>query len=55
MKKVMRGIFLKFMFNTQKKYINFIMTYHFYPKERNFKKSKSLLLMYMPKINMLLK
>ena len=36
--------FLKLMFNTQKNYINFIMTYHFYQKERKFKKQKSFLL-----------
>ena len=39
MKKVMRDVFLKLMLNTSKKYMNFIMTYHFYPKERkNVKK-----------------
>ena len=40
MKKVIRGIFLMLMFNTQKEYINFIMTYHFYLKERNLKIEK---------------
>ena len=35
----MRDVFLKLMLNTSKKYMNFIMTYHFYPKERkNVKK-----------------
>ena len=38
MKKVMKDIFLKLMFNTQKNYMNFIMIYHFYLEERNFKK-----------------
>ena len=34
MKKMMKDIFLKYMFNTQKNYVKFIMTYHFYQKER---------------------
>ena len=38
MKKMMKDIFLKLMFNTQENYKNFIMTYHFYQKERDFKK-----------------
>ena len=42
MKKVMKDIFLKLMFSTQKSYMNFIMTYHFYQKERKLKKSKKL-------------
>ena len=29
----MKDIFLKLMFNTRKKYINFIMIYNFYQKE----------------------
>ena len=33
MKKVMKDIFSKLMFNTLKNYMNFIMTYHFYQKE----------------------
>ena len=33
MKKVMKDIFWKLMFNTMKNYMNFIMTYHFYQKE----------------------
>ena len=36
------GYFLEMIFNIPRKYMNFIMTYHFYPKERNLKKSKSL-------------
>ena len=32
MKKVMKVILSKLMFNTPKKYMNFIMTYHFYQK-----------------------
>ena len=46
MKKVMKDIFLKLMFNAQEKYKNLTVTYHFYLKERNFKKSKGLLLIY---------
>ena len=53
MKKVRKDIFLKLMFNIQKKYMNFIMTYHFYLKERNFKALKSLLIIYIIKMNML--
>ena len=53
MKKVMKDIFLKLMFNTQKNYMNFIMIYHFYLEERNFKKQKSLLLIYTIKMNIL--
>ena len=45
--------FLKFMFNTQKNYMNFIVTYRFYLKEGNLKKLGSLLLIYMTKLNML--
>ena len=33
MKKVMKDIFSKLMFNVLKNYMNFIMTYHFYEKE----------------------
>ena len=33
MKKVLKDIFLKLMFNTLKSYMNFIMIYHFYLKE----------------------
>ena len=36
------GYFLEMIFNIPWKYMNFIITYHFYPKERNLKKSKSL-------------
>ena len=36
------GFFLKFMFNTQKNYMNFIVTYRFYLKEGNLKKLGSL-------------
>ena len=51
MKKVMKNIFLKLMFNAQKKYKNLAVTYLFYLKERNFKKSKGLLLIYTIKTN----
>ena len=40
MKKVMKDIFLKSMFNTQKNYMNVIMTCHFYQKEKNKKVEK---------------
>ena len=33
MKKMMKEIFLKLMFNILKHYMNFIMIYHFYLKE----------------------
>ena len=33
MKKVVKGIFLKLMFNILKNYMNFIMIYYFYQKE----------------------
>ena len=46
------GYFLELMFHTHKNYTNFIMTFHFYQKENKFKKYKSLLLIYMMKINM---
>ena len=36
----MRDIFLKLMLNTHKKCMNFIVTYHFYLKERNLKVEK---------------
>ena len=38
----MKDIFLKLMFSIQKNYTNFIMTYHFYQKERKLKKIKKL-------------
>ena len=42
MKKVMKDIFLKLMFNILKKYMNFIMTYHFFPrKNENWKSRKA--------------
>ena len=53
MKKVKKYIFLKLMFNMQKNYMNFMVTYHFYVKERNLKSSKSLLLIYTIKMNLL--
>ena len=52
MKKIMKDIFLKLMFNIQKNYMNFMMTYLFYQKERKFKNSESLLLIYMIRMNM---
>ena len=36
------GYFLEMIFNIPRKYMNFIITYHFYPNKRNLKKSKSL-------------
>ena len=53
MKKLMKNIFLKLMFITQKKYMNFIITYLFCRKERNLKKSKSFSLVYMIKMNVI--
>ena len=38
MKEVMRNIFLKLIFNTQEKYVNFIVTYHFYSKKMKLRK-----------------
>ena len=37
-----KDIFLKLMFNTQKNYMNFIMTYHFYQKFKKKKKVEKL-------------
>ena len=47
----MKNIFLNLKFNTQKNYKNFIITYHFYQKERKLKEQKNLLLINMIKIN----
>ena len=47
MKKVIQDIFLKLKFNILKNCMNFIMIYHFYQKERNFKKFEGLHLRYM--------
>ena len=41
MKKLKKDIFLKWMFNILKKYMNFIIICYFYQKERKSKKSKS--------------
>ena len=38
------GYILEVLVNTPKNYMNFMETYHFYQKERNLEKSKSLLL-----------
>ena len=38
----MKDISLKLMFNTQNNYMNFIISYHFYLKERNLKKFEKL-------------
>ena len=38
MKKALKDIFLKLIFNAQKNYMNLIMTYHFYQKDRKLKK-----------------
>ena len=46
------GYFLEADVQYPENYINFIMTYHFYLKEWNLKKLKSLLLIYMIKLNM---
>ena len=46
-------IFLNLILSTYKNYKNFKWTYHFYLKERYLKKSKSLLLIYMIKMNRL--
>ena len=37
MKKVIKDISLKMMFNTQRNYLKFIVTYHFYLKEKKIK------------------
>ena len=47
------GYFLEVDVQYPEKNMNFIMTYNFSPKERNLKKSKCLLLIYMIKMNML--
>ena len=36
--EVMKDIFLNLMLDTQKNYMNFIINYHFYHKERELKK-----------------
>ena len=41
-KKVMKDIFLKLMFNTQKNSMNFIITYHFEPERMKIKKVEKL-------------
>ena len=42
MKKVTKDVFSKFLFSTPKNYMNFIMIYHFYQKERKLKKEEKL-------------
>ena len=42
MKKAIKDIFSKLMFNILKNYMNFVMIYHFYEKEWKLKKSKKL-------------
>ena len=49
MKKMMTKLFLKLMLNTQKNYMDFIMTYHLYLKEIKLKKQKNLLIIYVIK------
>ena len=44
--------FSKLMLNILKNYMNFITIYHFYQKEWKLEKPKSLLLIYMIKLNM---
>ena len=51
--KVNEGISAKLMFNSQKSYMNFKVTFYFYEEERNLKKLKSLWLICMTKLNML--
>ena len=53
MKKVINDIFLKLMLNILKNYLTFRMIYHFYLKELQLKKSESLSLIYMIKLNIL--
>ena len=38
MNKVIKDIIMKLMFYTQKNFMNFIMSYHFYQKKENRKK-----------------
>ena len=49
MKKMMTILFLKLILNTQKNYMDFIMTYHLYLKEIKLKKQKNLLIIYIIK------
>ena len=42
MKKVMKDIFSKLIFNILKNYMNFTMIYHFYLKESKLKKVEKL-------------
>ena len=42
MKKLMKNIFLKLMFITQKKYMNFIITYLFLPERKKLKEDEKL-------------
>ena len=42
MKKVMKDVFSKLMFNILKIYIIFVMIYHFYQKVRKLKKVEKL-------------
>ena len=42
MKNMMKDVFLKLMFNTQKNYMSLIITYHFYQKKRKLKKIEKL-------------
>ena len=42
MKKVMKDIFLKLLLSTLTDYMNFLMIYHFYPKQSKLKKWKNL-------------
>ena len=53
MKKVMKNIFLKLIFNILKDFMNFIMIYHFCQERIKLKKSNSLWLIYMIKLNIL--
>ena len=53
MKKVMKDIFLKLIFNILKNCLKFIMIYHFYHKERKLNTWKSLLLIFIIKLNLL--
>ena len=50
-KKAIKGIFWKLMFNILKSYMSVIEIYHFYPKDRKFKKLKNLKISYIIKLN----
>ena len=51
MEKFIKDVFSKMIFNILNNYINFIIIYHFQQKELKLKKSKSLELIYMIRLN----